>query len=70
MFGFNSEPKAFDICLIKRLAAYFRLSCKQAKRKRIAELSVSTLPLQNHQNSHWDCVLEEMSWLANDFAQV
>ncbi|KVH94229.1 HAS subgroup, partial [Cynara cardunculus var. scolymus] len=42
----------------------------EAKRKRIAELSVSTLPLQNRQNSHWDFVLEEMSWLANDFAQT
>ncbi|KAA8543485.1 hypothetical protein F0562_021020 [Nyssa sinensis] len=41
----------------------------EAKRKRIAELSVGTLPLGNHQKSHWDFVLEEMAWLANDFAQ-
>nr|GEV81608.1 hypothetical protein [Tanacetum cinerariifolium] len=38
-------------------------------RKRMTELDVSTLPLQNCQISHWDLVLEEMSWLANDFAQ-
>ncbi|KAF5930589.1 hypothetical protein HYC85_031462 [Camellia sinensis] len=41
----------------------------EAKRKRIAELSVGTLPLKNHRKSHWDFVLEEMAWLANDFAQ-
>ncbi|XP_059660279.1 chromatin modification-related protein EAF1 B-like isoform X2 [Cornus florida] len=41
----------------------------EAKRKRIAELSVGTLPMENHQKSHWDLVLEEMAWLANDFAQ-
>ncbi|KHF97607.1 Helicase SRCAP [Gossypium arboreum] len=40
-----------------------------AKRKRIAELSVGTLPLENSWKSHWDFVLEEMAWLANDFAQ-
>jgi len=42
----------------------------QVKRKRIAELSVRTLPSQIHRKSHWGFVLEEMSWLANDFAQV
>ncbi|XP_022771460.1 chromatin modification-related protein EAF1 B-like isoform X2 [Durio zibethinus] len=41
----------------------------EAKRKRIAELSVGTLPLENCRRSHWDFVLEEMAWLANDFAQ-
>ncbi|XVF32192.1 hypothetical protein REPUB_Repub17cG0060900 [Reevesia pubescens] len=41
----------------------------EAKRKRIAELSVGTLPLENRRKSHWDFVLEEMAWLANDFAQ-
>ncbi|KAK8521739.1 hypothetical protein V6N12_066325 [Hibiscus sabdariffa] len=41
----------------------------EAKRKRIAELSVGTLPLENSQKSHWGFVLEEMAWLANDFAQ-
>ncbi|CAL5353506.1 unnamed protein product [Camellia sinensis] len=41
----------------------------EAKRKRIAELSVGTLPFKNHRKSHWDFVLEEMAWLANDFAQ-
>ncbi|KAJ8559375.1 hypothetical protein K7X08_003433 [Anisodus acutangulus] len=41
----------------------------EAKRKRIAELSAVTCPLENGRKSHWDYVLEEMVWLANDFAQ-
>ncbi|XP_027353574.1 chromatin modification-related protein EAF1 B-like isoform X2 [Abrus precatorius] len=41
----------------------------EVKRKRIAELSIRTLPPQIHQKSHWGFVLEEMAWLANDFAQ-
>ncbi|TKY66125.1 Chromatin modification-related protein EAF1 A [Spatholobus suberectus] len=41
----------------------------EVKRKRIAELSVHTLPSQIHRKSHWGFVLEEMTWLANDFAQ-
>ncbi|GLT28183.1 hypothetical protein SLA2020_031340 [Shorea laevis] len=41
----------------------------EAKRKRIAELSVGTLHLEHCRKSHWDFVLEEMAWLANDFAQ-
>ncbi|KAH6803532.1 hypothetical protein C2S51_031779 [Perilla frutescens var. frutescens] len=41
----------------------------EAKRKRIAELSVVTSPVEIYQKSHWDYVIEEMAWLANDFAQ-
>ncbi|KAK6937645.1 hypothetical protein RJ641_031153 [Dillenia turbinata] len=41
----------------------------EAKRKRIAQLSASLEPLDTHRKSHWDFVLEEMAWLANDFAQ-
>ncbi|XP_073146392.1 chromatin modification-related protein EAF1 A-like isoform X2 [Henckelia pumila] len=41
----------------------------EAKRKRIAELSSLTLPVEIPHKSHWDYVLEEMAWLANDFAQ-
>ncbi|KAK1420606.1 hypothetical protein QVD17_22328 [Tagetes erecta] len=41
----------------------------EAKRKRIAELSFRNLPMEKRLKSHWDFVLEEMSWLANDFAQ-
>ncbi|XP_019460850.1 PREDICTED: chromatin modification-related protein EAF1 B-like isoform X1 [Lupinus angustifolius] len=41
----------------------------KVKRKRIAELSIHTLSTQSHRNSHWGFVLEEMAWLANDFAQ-
>ncbi|CAI9770643.1 unnamed protein product [Fraxinus pennsylvanica] len=41
----------------------------EAKRKRILELSTATSPLEIRRKSHWDYVLEEMAWLANDFAQ-
>ncbi|KAK4441008.1 Chromatin modification-related protein EAF1 B [Sesamum alatum] len=41
----------------------------EAKRKRISELSVATSPKQICLKSQWDYVLEEMAWLANDFAQ-
>ncbi|CAH8378414.1 unnamed protein product [Eruca vesicaria subsp. sativa] len=39
------------------------------KRQRIAELSLSTLPADVRMRSQWEFVLEEMAWLANDFAQ-
>ncbi|PIA25555.1 hypothetical protein AQUCO_11100017v1 [Aquilegia coerulea] len=41
----------------------------EAKHKRIAELSVRQYPLDYRRKSHWDFVLEEMAWLANDFMQ-
>nr|XP_043637247.1 chromatin modification-related protein EAF1 B-like isoform X2 [Erigeron canadensis] len=41
----------------------------EEKHKRMSELCLSTLSLQSHQISHWDFVLGEMAWLANDFAQ-
>ncbi|XP_054782883.1 chromatin modification-related protein EAF1 B-like isoform X1 [Prosopis cineraria] len=42
----------------------------EAKRKRITELSsIRTLPTQNHRKCHWGFVLEEMAWMANDYAQ-
>ncbi|XP_057457383.1 chromatin modification-related protein EAF1 B-like isoform X2 [Lotus japonicus] len=41
----------------------------EAKRKKIAELSIRSLPARNYIKSHWGFVLEEMTWLANDFAQ-
>ncbi|KAL8092854.1 chromatin modification-related protein EAF1 B-like [Apium graveolens] len=41
----------------------------KAKRKRIAELSLHMLRPESRLKSHWDFVLEEMAWLANDFAQ-
>ncbi|GAB4841339.1 hypothetical protein Ancab_022066 [Ancistrocladus abbreviatus] len=41
----------------------------EAKRKRIAELSVHSVPTEYRKKSHWDFVVEEMAWLANDFAQ-
>ncbi|XP_049408486.1 chromatin modification-related protein EAF1 B-like isoform X1 [Solanum stenotomum] len=41
----------------------------EAKRKRIAELSAVAFPLENQRKSQWDYVVDEMVWLANDFAQ-
>ncbi|KAL5714252.1 hypothetical protein ACHQM5_016239 [Ranunculus cassubicifolius] len=41
----------------------------EAKRKRIAELSLRGYPSEYRRKSHWDFVLEEMAWLANDFMQ-
>ncbi|XP_048607050.1 chromatin modification-related protein EAF1 A isoform X1 [Brassica napus] len=41
----------------------------QLKRRRIAELSCGTAPLEVREKCQWDFVLEEMAWLANDFAQ-
>ncbi|KAM7265237.1 hypothetical protein ACFE04_002920 [Oxalis oulophora] len=41
----------------------------EAKQKSVAELSAVMLPIENHQKNHWYFVLEEMAWLANDFAQ-
>ncbi|KAM7270143.1 hypothetical protein ACFE04_029357 [Oxalis oulophora] len=41
----------------------------EAKQKRIAQLSAAALPLEYGQKSLWNFVLEEMAWLANDFAQ-
>ncbi|PIA56700.1 hypothetical protein AQUCO_00700810v1 [Aquilegia coerulea] len=39
------------------------------KHKRIAEFSVGGSPLDTRKKFHWDCVLEEMEWLAHDFSQ-
>ncbi|XP_071701548.1 chromatin modification-related protein EAF1 A-like isoform X2 [Rutidosis leptorrhynchoides] len=41
----------------------------EAKRKGMVELPVRTLSIETRLKSQWDFVLEEMSWLANDFAQ-
>ncbi|KAI4304569.1 hypothetical protein MLD38_040059 [Melastoma candidum] len=41
----------------------------EARRKRIAELSIRTVAFEERPRSHWEFVLEEMAWLANDFAQ-
>ncbi|CAL1412008.1 unnamed protein product [Linum trigynum] len=41
----------------------------EAKRKRIAELSLGVAQVEARKMSHWEFVLEEMAWLANDFAQ-
>ncbi|XP_024973715.1 chromatin modification-related protein EAF1 B-like isoform X2 [Cynara cardunculus var. scolymus] len=41
----------------------------EEKRKRIAGMSVGIFSSEGRHRSHWHFVLEEMSWLANDFAQ-
>ncbi|CAI9107429.1 OLC1v1006779C1 [Oldenlandia corymbosa var. corymbosa] len=60
----NSEANKIDEDTILEEARII-----EAKRKKIAELSMANLSTRNHRRSHWDSVLEEMSWLANDFAQ-
>ncbi|KAL9262753.1 Chromatin modification-related protein [Drosera capensis] len=41
----------------------------EAKRKKMSELSLRSPRTEYHKKSHWDFVVEEMAWLANDFAQ-
>ncbi|KAL9683509.1 hypothetical protein QQ045_015331 [Rhodiola kirilowii] len=41
----------------------------EAKHKRMSELLMGTPQSGGHQKCHWDFVLEEMAWLANDFMQ-
>ncbi|KAI5426564.1 hypothetical protein KIW84_032123 [Lathyrus oleraceus] len=41
----------------------------EVKRKRIMELSAHTLPSPVLRKSHWNFVLEEMAWMANDLAR-
>ncbi|XP_042419924.1 chromatin modification-related protein EAF1 B-like isoform X4 [Zingiber officinale] len=41
----------------------------EARLKKAGELSVSSMYLEKHHKCHWDFVLEEMAWMANDFMQ-
>ncbi|KAL9252174.1 Chromatin modification-related protein [Drosera capensis] len=41
----------------------------EAKRKKLSELSLHSPRTEYRKKSHWDFVVEEMAWLANDFAQ-
>lgn len=41
---------------------------KLSQCKRITDISDYTLSLEVHQRSHWEFILEEMAWLANDYA--
>ncbi|KAL5977580.1 hypothetical protein ACLOJK_041478 [Asimina triloba] len=41
----------------------------EARLKRAGELSFCNAPSVKRRKSHWDFVLEEMAWLANDFMQ-
>ncbi|GAB2226507.1 hypothetical protein Drorol1_Dr00022317 [Drosera rotundifolia] len=41
----------------------------EAKRKKMSELSLRSPRTECRKKSHWDFVVEEMAWLANDFAQ-
>lgn len=59
---------AFDLYHVR--VSLFEIICKQEKRKRIAGLTVGIFKSESNHTSHWHFVLEEMSWLANDFAQV
>ncbi|XP_022960255.1 chromatin modification-related protein EAF1 B-like [Cucurbita moschata] len=59
----NQAGKAFEDSILEEARII------EAKHKRIAELSVHTQKLESRRKSHWDFVLEEMAWLANDFMQ-
>ncbi|MQM16704.1 hypothetical protein Taro_049661 [Colocasia esculenta] len=41
----------------------------EARLKRVNELSLCNFPSEKRRKSHWDYVIEEMAWLANDFTQ-
>lgn len=38
--------------------------------KRAGERSLCNISLEKKRKSHWEFVLEEMAWMANDFMQV
>ncbi|KAH9626118.1 hypothetical protein KSS87_002992, partial [Heliosperma pusillum] len=63
----ENQPKIMDKAQEDRILEEARMI--EAKRKRIAELSVSVLAKERRHRCHWDLVLEEMAWLSNDFAQ-
>ncbi|XP_019106451.2 chromatin modification-related protein EAF1 B isoform X3 [Beta vulgaris subsp. vulgaris] len=63
----GNQQKQFDKAHEDRVLEEARII--EAKRKRIAELSVGLMPREHRRKSHWDFVLEEMAWLANDFMQ-
>jgi len=42
----------------------------QANIKRAGERSLCNISLEKKRKGHWDFVLEEMVWMANDFMQV
>ncbi|CAH2052616.1 unnamed protein product [Thlaspi arvense] len=65
--GSDSGSKVLDT--VKEDSVLEEARIIQAKRKRIAELSCGTAPVEVREKSQWDFVLEEMAWLANDFAQ-
>ncbi|XP_074561910.1 chromatin modification-related protein EAF1 A-like, partial [Curcuma longa] len=41
----------------------------EARLKKAGELSAGSMYLEKHHKCHWDFVLEEMAWMANDFMQ-
>ncbi|KAL9228318.1 hypothetical protein vseg_003911 [Gypsophila vaccaria] len=63
----ENQPKPRDTAHDDKILEEARMI--EAKRKKIAELSISLSPRENRCKGHWDLVLEEMAWLANDFAQ-
>lgn len=38
--------------------------------KRAGEKALCNISLEKKRKSHWEFVLEEMAWMANDFMQV
>ncbi|KAK9733918.1 hypothetical protein RND81_04G100800 [Saponaria officinalis] len=63
----ENQPKSLDKAQEDRILEEAQMI--EAKHKRIAELSIGLLPRERRLKCHWDLVLQEMAWLANDFAQ-
>lgn len=70
LYSFGTNTLECDTCIALRFTLHCFLVFVQAKRNRIAELSVGLMPRESRCKSQWDFVIEEMIWLANDFTQV
>lgn len=59
----NMAKKAYEDSILKNACLI------EASIKRAAERSPCNIALEKRRKSHWDFVLEEMAWMANDFMQ-
>uniref|UniRef100_A0ACD5VRC9 Uncharacterized protein n=1 Tax=Avena sativa TaxID=4498 RepID=A0ACD5VRC9_AVESA len=55
--------KEYEDCILRR-ARFIEVNIKRA-----GEQALCNISLEKKQKSHWEFVLEEMSWMANDFMQ-
>ncbi|XP_042376811.1 chromatin modification-related protein EAF1 B-like isoform X1 [Zingiber officinale] len=59
----SDQKKAHEDAILKEAQLI------EARLKRAGELPTSSVHLEKHQKCHWDFVLQEMAWMANDFMQ-